>query len=86
MTPDQAVEQIIKAIDKRTLLGAAYDCMSDGGQVRFKQSLLKIINATVLSSGQELEGDEEEVQKVCLYCQGHYGSTTRCSCLAGLRP
>lgn len=39
----QAVDEIIREMDKRTLLGAAYECMSEKGQERFKESLRKIL-------------------------------------------
>lgn len=48
------VDKIIEEIDKRTLLGAAYDCMSEKGKERFKQSLQKII-----------EGDNSTLKHDC---------------------
>lgn len=43
MTPEETVDAILKEIDKRTLLGAAYDCMTEKGKERFEQKLLEIL-------------------------------------------
>lgn len=46
MTKEQAelaVELIIREIDRSTLLGAAFDCVSEAGKERFKNKLIKII-------------------------------------------
>lgn len=37
------VENIITEIDSKTLLGAAWDCMSDSAKERFREKLAKII-------------------------------------------
>jgi len=39
----QAAEKIIEEIDGRTLLGAAFDCMSDAAKARFQKKLESII-------------------------------------------
>lgn len=37
------VDKIIDEIDKSTLMGAAYDCISDNGKIKFQNKLEKII-------------------------------------------
>jgi hypothetical protein len=39
----ETVEKIITEIDKSTLLGAAYDCISDVGKQKFQDKLIKIV-------------------------------------------
>lgn len=39
----QAVDIIIQEIDKRTLLGAAYECMTEKGKEKFQKRLFEII-------------------------------------------
>jgi hypothetical protein len=43
MTIEEAVEQIINVIDGKMLLGAAYDCMTEAQQDRFKDNLKEIL-------------------------------------------
>ena len=38
------VDDIIKRIDKSTLLGAAYDCMSDSGKDKFRADIKDILS------------------------------------------
>lgn len=42
-----AVAKIVEEIDKSTLLGAAFDCMSDQGKLRFQNKMKKIIQESV---------------------------------------
>lgn len=44
---DIAVERVVALIDTSTLLGAAYDCMSDRGKTSFQQNLRVIIADTL---------------------------------------
>lgn len=46
-TVKSAVARIIEEMDKSCLLGAAYDCMTDGGKARFQKKIEKIIQETV---------------------------------------
>ena len=39
----EAAEKIIEEIDKSTLLGAAYDCMSDNGKTKFQKKIESIL-------------------------------------------
>lgn len=48
---DQAVEDIVELFEKRVLLGAAWDCMSEEGKLSFKAEVLKILNDRDLSFG-----------------------------------
>ena len=41
---DDVVEKIVEAIDDSTMLGAAWDCLSDRAQARFKVKLQKILD------------------------------------------
>ena len=43
----KATEAIIKEIDKRTLLGAAFDCMTDEKQEDFKERIHQIIESEI---------------------------------------
>jgi hypothetical protein len=44
---ERMVEKIIAEIDKRTLLGAAYDTMSQDGKLKFRLALINIITDTI---------------------------------------
>jgi len=43
----KASEQIIEEMDNLTLLGAAFDCMSDSGKAKFQKKVEKIIMETL---------------------------------------
>lgn len=46
------VEKIIEEIDNSTMLGAAWDCLSDAAKERFKKKLQSIIDDMInLQSG-----------------------------------
>lgn len=47
----KTLEKIIEAIDSSSLLGAAWDCLSDTAKERFKKKLQKILDDS--SSTQE---------------------------------
>lgn len=51
----KTVEQIIEAIDSSTLLGAAWDCLSDAAKDRFKKKLLDIIDKHVIEVEESYE-------------------------------
>jgi hypothetical protein len=38
------VEKVVEAIDSSSLLGAAWDCLSDGAKERFKKKIQKILD------------------------------------------
>ena len=40
---EQIVQDIIAEIDKSTLLGAAYDCISEAGKIKFQNKIEQII-------------------------------------------
>ena len=40
---NDVIDEIIQLLDSMTLLGAAYDCMSDAGKERFKDKLRQIL-------------------------------------------
>lgn len=40
---DKIVQDIISEIDKSTLLGAAYDCISEAGTIKFQNKIKQII-------------------------------------------
>jgi hypothetical protein len=43
MNNKEKVQKIIDEIDKSTLLGAAYDCISEQGKIRFQDKIEKIL-------------------------------------------
>ena len=43
----EAVEKIIEEIDKSTLLGAAFDCISESGKAKFRVKLEAIVTTTI---------------------------------------
>lgn len=45
ISAEEAVNQIIKEIDKRTLLGAAYDCMTEKSKEKFNLRLKEIVES-----------------------------------------
>lgn len=47
-TLNEIASEIIREIDRRTLLGAAYDCMSEKGQDRFKESLKTVVSDVLM--------------------------------------
>lgn len=42
-----AIDKIIEEIDKFTLLGAAYDCMSDQNKTHFQNKIKKIMQESL---------------------------------------
>ena len=42
-TAEKIAETVLEEIDKLTMLGAAYDCMSEKAQINFKQKLIDIV-------------------------------------------
>lgn len=43
-TTEEKIDQIVEAIDESTMLGAAWDCLSDTGKGRFKKKLALILD------------------------------------------
>lgn len=43
MTVEVLVERIVEQLDRNLMLGAAWDCLTETQQGRFKQQLTKII-------------------------------------------
>lgn len=52
MKTETKVEKVVEAIDKSSLLGAAWDCLSDTAKERFKKKLEAIINDECSTSEQ----------------------------------
>lgn len=48
-TTEEKIDQIIEAIDESTMLGAAWDCLSDTAKARFKSKLGKILDESLQS-------------------------------------
>ena len=43
-TTEEKIDQIVQAIDESTMLGAAWDCLSDTAKGRFKKKLALILD------------------------------------------
>lgn len=48
-TTEEKIDQIVEAIDESTMLGAAWDCLSDTAKGRFKKKLQKILDESLQS-------------------------------------
>lgn len=49
MSTEEQVEKIVEAIDSSTMLGAAWDCLSEAAKGRFKAKLKKILDESLQS-------------------------------------
>lgn len=41
------VEQVVQVLDESTMLGAAWDCLSDAAKARFRNKIKKIIDDAI---------------------------------------
>jgi hypothetical protein len=48
-TTEEKIDQIVEAIDESTMLGAAWDCLSDTAKGRFKKKLALILDESLQS-------------------------------------
>lgn len=44
MSTEEQTDKIVEAIDSSTMLGAAWDCLSEAAKARFKDKLKKILD------------------------------------------